>query len=47
MSNQNWIESLSALLHRAEGQGMTFDLTDMDLGELWGLYCYLRRILED
>ncbi len=37
MANDHWLERLSGLAYRAKGLGVC---------ELWGVYCYLRRILE-
>lgn len=46
MANDDWLQSLSRLAYRAQGLGVVPDLASLALCELWGLYCYLRRITE-
>lgn len=46
MANDDWLESLHGLAYRFESLGVTHDLAAMSLCELWGVYCYLRRVLE-
>ena len=46
MANDDWLESLHGLAYRAQGLGVMPDLAGLGTCELWGVYCYLRRILE-
>lgn len=46
MANENWLERLQGLVCRLECLGVAPDLAGMGLCELWGVYCYLQRILE-
>lgn len=45
--NNDWLEELEALAFRANGLGVAPDLAGMHLSELWGVYCFLRRVLEE
>ena len=46
MANDHWLERLQALAYRAQVLGVMPDLGGLGVCELWGVYCYLRRILE-
>ena len=46
MTNEPWLERLHGLAYRAQGLGVMPDLAGLSVCELWGVYCYLRRILE-
>lgn len=46
MANDHWLERLQELAYRAQGLGVMSDLAGLGACELWGVYCYLRRILE-
>jgi len=46
MANNDWLECLHCLAYRAQGLGVMPDLAGLGMCELWGVYCYLRRILE-
>lgn len=47
MANDDWLERLQGLAYRLEWLGVAPDLADMSLGELWGVYCYLRHMAEE
>lgn len=46
MQNDNWLFRLQSLAVRFSGLGITADLSALGLCELWGLYCYLRRLAD-
>ncbi|CAG4882998.1 protein of unknown function [Georgfuchsia toluolica] len=46
MNNDNWLEALRGLLVRFSHLGIGADVAAMTVCELWGLYCYLRRLAE-
>lgn len=46
MHASNWLEDLQSLAYRANALGVIPDLAGLGACELWGVYCYLRRILE-
>lgn len=46
MLPENWLDDLQSLAFRANAIGVMPDLAGMGLCELWGVYCYLRRIVE-
>jgi hypothetical protein len=43
----DWLEELEAMAFRANNLGVVPDLSGMDLSELWGVYCLLRRVLAE
>lgn len=46
MNNDDWLERLQGLAYRLECLGVAPDLAGLGLCELWGVYCYLRRVME-
>lgn len=44
MRDRDWLTRLHVLADRFEHLGLASDLPWLDLGELWGVYCYLRRL---
>ena len=46
MMRGDWLYELNGLLVRFSGMGMNADLAALSLCELWGIYCYLRRLAE-
>jgi hypothetical protein len=46
MSSPDWLSELNALLARYADMGIGADAAAMSLTELWGLYCFLRRLAE-
>jgi hypothetical protein len=44
MRDFNWLTQLRILADRFEHLGLASDLPWLDLSELWGVYCYLRRL---
>lgn len=44
MANREWLEDLNRLLVRFSGMGVIRDTYSMEMNELWGLYCGLRRL---
>ncbi len=46
MANDDWLERLHGLAYRAQGLGVMTDLAGLCLCEMWGVYCYLQRVLE-
>ena len=46
MHQDDWLENLAMLAERAQGLGVTADLCNLSLIELWGLYCFLKRLCE-
>ena len=46
MNENHWIEELACLLARYSYKGIDGDIGSISLIELWGIYCYLRRIAE-
>lgn len=45
MNNLVWKEDLNRLLARLSAAGTGPDISDMDLTQLWAVYCVLRRML--
>lgn len=46
MATDDWLQNVSSLVYRTQELGVTPDLASLSLCDLWGLYCYLRRIVE-
>lgn len=46
MSRPAWLYELDELLVRFSGLGIGADIAAMGLYELWGVYCFLRRLAE-
>lgn len=46
MNGATWLDELNGLLARFSGIGISADIGSMSLIELWGVYCYLRRLAE-
>lgn len=46
MMRAHWLDELNGLLDRFSGMGIGADIASMGLIELWGLYCFLRRLAE-
>ena len=46
MHHDDWLESLAMLAERAQGLGVTADLCNLSIIELWGLYCFLKQLGE-
>ena len=46
MPHDDWLKDLYRLAERARGLGITADMPSMDIVELWGLYCFLKRFCE-
>ena len=46
MNGMHWLNELNGLLARFSGMGISADLASMGLIELWGVYCFLRRLAE-
>jgi hypothetical protein len=46
MNGATWLDELNGLLARFSGLGISADIAAMGLIELWGVYCYLRRLAE-
>ena len=44
--NSDWLERLKTLCERFSHWGMDADLAALSLIELWGLYCYLPRLVD-
>ena len=44
--NSDWLERLKALCERFSYLGIDADLAALSLIELWGLYCYLSRLVD-
>lgn len=46
MNGATWLDELNGLLARFSGLGISADIAAMGLIELWGVYCYLRRLAD-
>lgn len=46
MPRNDWLHDLYALAYRLQGHGVAPDLAGLSACELWGVYCFLRRIAE-
>lgn len=46
MNNLIWLYDLDRLLARFSNLGIGADMAGMGLIELWGVYCFLRRMAE-
>lgn len=46
MKGATWLDELNGLLARFSGLGISADIAAMGLIELWGVYCYLRRLAD-
>jgi hypothetical protein len=46
MMRPTWINDLNGLIVRFSYLGITNDVGTMSIIELWGVYCYLKRIAE-
>ena len=46
MNGANWLDELNELLARFSGMGIDADIAAVGLCELWGIYCFLRRLAE-
>ena len=46
MIKDSWLNELQRLLEHFSGFGISADIAGMGLSELWGLYCFLRRMAE-
>lgn len=46
MNGLRWLGELNGLLVRYSDMGIGADTSAMGLMELWGLYCFLRRLAE-
>jgi hypothetical protein len=46
MNGAGWVDELNGLLARFSGMGITADIAALSLCELWGVYCFLRRLAE-
>lgn len=44
MANLAWLDELNRLLVRFSGMGIARDTYSMEINELWGFYCALRRL---
>jgi hypothetical protein len=44
MNSATWLDELNGLLARFSGLGIGADIAAMGLCELWGVYCFLRRM---
>lgn len=44
--NDDWLMHLQTLSERLSHLGIGADLAALSLIELWGLYCYLSRLVE-
>jgi len=44
--NGDWLGRLKTLCERFSCLGIDADLTALSLVELWGLYCYLSRLVD-
>lgn len=44
--NNDWLERLQILCVRFSHLGIGADLATLSLVELWGLYCYLSRLVD-
>jgi hypothetical protein len=44
--SSDWLEHLQTLCVRFSRLGIGADLATLSLVELWGLYCYLSRLVE-
>ncbi len=44
MMTEDWLVRLYNLAYRFPHLGVTADLASLSMAELWGLYCYLRRL---
>lgn len=45
MHNLLWLEDLNRLLARFSAAGICPDTYEMNLAQLWGVYCGLRRLM--
>lgn len=46
MNGANWLDELNGLLARFSGMGIDADIAAVGLCDLWGIYCFLRRLAE-
>lgn len=46
MNGADWLDELNGLLARFSGMGIGADVAALSLCELWGVYCFLRRLAE-
>lgn len=44
MDNDDWLKALQGLLVRFSSLGIGPDVASLSMVELWGLYCYLKRM---
>lgn len=44
--NSEWLAHLQTLCERFSHLGIDADLATLSLIELWGLYCYLSRLVD-
>lgn len=46
MNGAYWLDELNGLLARFPGTGIGADIAALSLCELWGVYCFLWRLVE-
>ncbi|WP_292931770.1 hypothetical protein [Noviherbaspirillum sp.] len=46
MNSGTWLDELNGLVARFSGMGIGADIAALSLCELWGIYCFLRRLAE-
>lgn len=46
MNDETWLERLQTLSERFSYLGIGADMAALSLIELWGLYCYLSRLVD-
>lgn len=46
MNSEPWLDELNGLLARFSGIGIGADIAALSLCQLWGVYCFLRRLAE-
>lgn len=44
MCNDAWLERLQSLCERFSHLGIGADLATLSIIEMWGVYCFLRRL---
>jgi len=47
MNDENWLERLQILLARYSALGVSGDIAELSLIELWGLYRFLSHLADD
>jgi len=47
MNNNQWLSRLQTLIARFSYMGLDADIASLSLIELWGVYCYLSRLVEN